>query len=99
MYIHNILDDDNSRNYKSNKEIEMKVSKTKFYMMLEMCRIYYKKGGKEWLDLIINIGEDIGKEAKVSWVILTDIAHQMARLHVNDTNCQKIMELFGFELE
>lgn len=77
----------------------MKVSKTKFYMMLEMCRCYWKKGGIEWLDLIITQAQELEKESGVSWPILVDIAHQMARLEVCDDNCDKIMELFGFELE
>lgn len=78
----------------------MKLNKKKFYMMLQMCRNYWEKGGDtEWLGFIINIGEDLEKETRVSWVVFVNIAHQMARLNVNDTNCHKIMELFGFELE
>ena len=77
----------------------MKLNKKKFYMMLQMCRNYWKSGCTDWLGLIIYIGEDLEKETRVSWLTFTEIAHQMARLNVNDTSCQKIMELFGFELE
>lgn len=77
----------------------MKLNRKKFYMILEMCRNYWKKGDTDWLGLIINLGEDLGKATGVSWPILVDIAHQMARLEVSDDNCDKIMELFGFELE
>lgn len=77
----------------------MKLNKKKYYMMLQMCRNYWKSSCTDWLDYIINFGEDLEKETRISWVVFVDIAHQMARLNVNDTNCQKIMELFGFELE
>ena len=93
-----ILDDDNSRDYKPNKEIEMKVSKTKFYMMLEMCRCYWKKGGTEWLGLIITQAQEIEKESGVDWVICANLAHAMAKMQVSDENCDEIMRLFDLEL-
>lgn len=76
----------------------MKVSKTKFYMMLEMCRCYWKKGGTEWLGIIITLGEEIAKESGVQWATFVNLAHEMARMQVSDENCEEIMRLFDLEL-
>ena len=76
----------------------MKVSKTKFYMMLEMCRCYWKKGGIEWLDLIITQAQEIEKESGVDWTTFVHLAHTMAKLQVSDENCEEIMRLFDLEL-
>ena len=76
----------------------MKLNKKKFYMMLEMCRCYWKKGGTEWLDLIITQAQEIEKESGVCWVIYVNLAHAMAKMQVSDENCEEIMKLFDLEL-